>query len=89
MSVTINLPPDVEARIQAEAAKQSLPVEDFIVRLVADAMPPLTKAKQRERSLSLLRSVRDLGDDAEQRETFAYLKTAVNDDRLSARERFA
>lgn len=89
MSVTINLPPDVEARIQAEAAKQSLPVEDFIVRLVADAMPPLTEAKQRERSLSLLRSVRDLGDDAEQRETFAYLRTAVNDDRLSARERFA
>jgi len=89
MRVTIDLPPDVEARVQEEAAKRSLPVEALLVHLVSDAFPTHGEAKQHERSLSILRSVRDLGSEAEQQETFTYLKRAVEADRLSNRKRFS
>lgn len=38
MSVTLRLPPHVEARIQADAANLSLPVEDYLVQLVMKAV---------------------------------------------------
>ena len=87
MAVSIDLPAEVEARIQEEAAKRSLPVADYLSRLVHDAVS--TPNGNRERSLKLLRSVRDLGDETEQRETFEFLKHAVDEDRLSSRKRFA
>jgi hypothetical protein len=87
MPVTLSLPPEVEARAQREAAKRSLPVETYLEDLVSSAVP--SPERDRERSLALLRSVRDLGDEAEQKETFAFLKKAVNEDRLSSRDRFS
>ena len=39
-------------------------------------------------ALQALDSLEDLGDEEEQRETFAYLARAVNEDRLSDRPRF-
>jgi len=38
--------------------------------------------------LQALDSLEDMGDEEEQRETFAYLARAVNEDRLSDRPRF-
>ncbi len=39
-------------------------------------------------ALQALDSLEDMGDEEEQRETFAYLARAVNEDRLSERPRF-
>jgi hypothetical protein len=87
MTITLDLPPDIATRVQTEAAKQSVAVEQYLLRLVERAVPE-DEAARRERSLKLLRSVADIGDAAEQRETFEYLKTAVDEDRLSERARF-
>jgi hypothetical protein len=87
MSITVDLPPEVEARIQQEAKKRSIPVERYISQLVSETVP--FSESDTERSLRLLRSVRELGDDAEQKETFEVLKRAVDEDRLSSRKRFA
>ena len=89
MTVTLDLPPDMEVRVQAEAAKQELRIEEYLLRLVAAGMVVDTAADQRARSLALLESVRDIGDEDEQRETFTYLREAVDQDRLSDRKRFS
>jgi hypothetical protein len=39
-------------------------------------------------ALQALDSLEDMGDEEEQKETFAYLAQAVNEDRLSERRRF-
>ena len=88
MTVTLDLPGDVQAKIEAEAARRSVPVTELLERLVADAMTPIEERERRERSIALLRSVGDIGDEAEQRETYEYLKQAVDEDRLSDRKRF-
>ena len=89
MTVTLDLPPEIEKRIQTEAARQSLGVEEYLLRLVERAVPDAEEAARRERALHLLRSVSNIGDEQEQKETFDYLKTAVDADRLSERKRFA
>ncbi len=87
MPVTISLPRDVEERVQKEAARRSMPVESYLESLVSNAVP--TFERDKERSLALLNSVRELGDEAEQNETFVFLKKAVNKNRLSSRKRFS
>jgi hypothetical protein len=89
MTVTLNLPPEIEKRVQTEAARQSLGVEEYLLRLVETAVPDEEEAARRERALHLLRSVSNIGDEQEQKETFDYLKAAVDADRLSERKRFA
>ncbi|MBV8129811.1 MAG: hypothetical protein JO114_19350 [Planctomycetaceae bacterium] len=51
---------------------------------------PCSREKRAWRALALqaLDSLEDMGDEEEQRETFAYLARAVNEDRLSDRLRF-
>ena len=89
MTVTLNLPPDMEVRVQAEAAKQELQVEEYLLQLVVAGMIGSAATDQRARSLALLESVRDIGDEEEQRDTFTYLREAVDEDRLSDRKRFS
>lgn len=89
MTVTLDLPPDIETRVQEEAARRSLPVEEYLLWLVTGAMLPEEEAERRRRTLERLRSAGDIGDEEEQRETFSYLKAAVEADRLSERPRFA
>ena len=88
MAVTLNLPPNIEKRVQTEAARQSLEVEDYLLRLVVNSVPDEAAIARREQALTLLRSVAAIGDEEEQKETFEYLKAAVNEDRLSKRKRF-
>ncbi|BDI31599.1 hypothetical protein CCAX7_36500 [Capsulimonas corticalis] len=88
MTVTLNLPPDMEVHIQAEAAKQEVQVEEYLLQLVVAGMIGSAAADQHARSLALLESVRDIGDAEEQRETFTYLRAAVDEERLSDRKRF-
>lgn len=89
LTITLELPPEVEARVQTEAARQEMPVSDYLLRLVTEAVITPEEAAKRQRSLELLNTLRDIGDEAEQKATFATLKTAVDADRLSDRKRFA
>jgi hypothetical protein len=65
-----------------------VPVDEYVVDRVSRAVPE-TASDRWERSLALLANVDDLGDESEQKETFAYLKTEIDKDRLSDRVRFA
>lgn len=40
MTITLNLPPGVEARIEEEAAKRSSPTEDYLISLIEKSLPP-------------------------------------------------
>ena len=88
MTITLNLAPNIEKRVQTEAARQSLAVEDYLLQLVESTVPDEAAIARRDQMLILLRSVATIGDEEEQRETFEYLKAAVNEDRLSDRKRF-
>jgi hypothetical protein len=51
----------------------------------------LTEDQVRERNelaLAALEAILEIGDDAEQRETFDYLRRVVDEDRMSDRPRF-
>jgi hypothetical protein len=51
----------------------------------------LTEDEIRQRNalaLAALEAIQEIGDDAEQRETFGYLMRVVDEDRLSDRPRF-
>ena len=89
MTIMVDLPPQVEARVQAEAHRLQVSPSAFVADLVSQALPEEDGASKQERSLALLRSVADIGDRAEQQETFMALRAAVDEDRLSDRKRFA
>ena len=89
MTIMVDLPAQVEARVQAEAARQQKTPADVVADLVSRALPDEQETGRRERALALLQSVGDIGSAEEQQETFLYLQTAVDEDRLSDRKRFA
>ena len=88
MTVSLTLPPEVEQRIQAEAAQRSVPVEDYIVWLLSSPVQSPDEQDRRKRALAGIDALTEMGTEEEQRETFAYLVRAVNEDRLSDRNRF-
>ena len=47
MSFIMDLPPDVETRLQAEASRQGVPVADVALRLVADNLPPIAPLQEK------------------------------------------
>ena len=61
----------------------------YIDDLASQTRPSEEETNKREHSLALLRSVADIGDEAEQQETFFCLQAAIDADRLSERKRFA
>ncbi len=89
MTIMVDLPAQVEARVQAEAVRQQKSVAAVVADLVSRALPDEEETGRRERALALLRSVGDIGSVEEQQETFTYLQTAVDEDRLSDRKCFA
>lgn len=38
MTITIDLPPDVEASVKTQAAKEGLPLEDYVMSLVQEGI---------------------------------------------------
>jgi len=101
VTITLDLSPEVGERAQAQAARRQVPLSDYLARIVADGVAENehvaqngtdgvdpVEAARRERSLTLLGTLDQIGDEQEQQETFAYLKAAVNQDRLSDRDRF-
>ena len=86
MTITVDLP----APIEAVWRPSSPPAEDTAT-IVAECRPGAAtggRNSKRERSLALLRSVATLGRKPRQ-ETFTYLQSAIDEDRLSDRKRFA
>ena len=88
MTVTLELPADIAVLAEAEAKRRSLLLAEYVAEVVAEA---LTHSGQTERiaaSLSLLDALDTFGGEEEQRETFEFLREAIDKDRTSARRLF-
>ena len=83
MTVSVSLPPDVEKRIQVEAAKRSVAVEDYLLWLISSAVPTMSDTDRRQRAVAAIELLSEMGTEDEQRETFEYLAHAIDQDRLS------
>ncbi len=84
--MTVTLPPELERRLAAEAAKQGLGVEQFAVKVLGESLPSDRKAD----AVALLQSWID-ADDAEvadQKVTGDLLIQSLDADRLSDRKLF-
>ena len=89
MTVSLNLPVDVERRIVLEAASRSLGVEEYILSVLSDLQIEPDEVERRRRAAEGIRRLRDIGTDQEQKETFAALSAAIDEDRLSDRKLFS
>jgi len=85
MTLTLNLPPELEQYLLQEASQHGLSVEAFALQLLTNSLE--LKQKQAE-AVNLLQTWMDDEDEAEQQETGQYLIQALDDDRLSERKLF-
>ena len=85
MTLTLNLPPELEQYLLQEANKQGLSVEAVTLQVLTDSI--LLKQKRVE-SVNLLQSWLDDENVEEQQETGQYLINALDEDRLSERKLF-
>lgn len=85
MTLTLNLPPELEQYLLQKASQHGLSVEALALQLLTNSI--LLKQKQAE-AVSLLQSWIDDEDEKEQQETGQYLINALDDDRLSERKLF-
>ena len=85
MTLTLNLPPDIERRLTAEAKRQGVSAQEYTVRILQNSLPPQERG---EELCALLASWIKDGDAEEQRETGDYLIRALDEDRLSDRKLF-
>jgi hypothetical protein len=85
MTLTVELPTDLEERLLLEAHRRGLGVEAYALALLGDHLPP---ADRSSRASSLLRSWIEHGDPDEQKETGEYLIRALDEDRPAERRLF-
>ena len=84
MTLTLNLRPELEAQVQQEAAKEGVAPEEFIVQTLEQRI----QIARNQAAIHVLESFYD-GDEEEQRETLAFLRKSLDEDRLSDRKLFA
>lgn len=85
MTLTLDLPPELEQRLAKEAAQHGLSVEAMTLQLLA----ALLNVKQNQaETVDMLQSWIDDEDEAEQQETGLYLVQVLDEDRLSDRKLF-
>jgi acyl-homoserine lactone acylase PvdQ len=82
MTLTLDLPPNLENSLFQAANQQSLTVEEFVIQMLTSAF--MQKERQKK-ALSLLESWLSDADIEEQKTTGAYLIEALDQDRLSDR----
>ena len=82
MTLTLDLPPNLENSLFQAANQQSLTVEEFVIQMLISAF--MQKEKQKK-AVSLLESWLSDADIEEQKTTGAYLIEALDRDRLSDR----
>lgn len=85
MTLTIDLPPELEQYLLLEAKQQELSIETVALRFLANSL--LLKQRQVE-AVNLLQSWIDDEDVEEQQVTGQYLIEALDEDRLSDRQLF-
>ncbi|NEQ84118.1 MAG: hypothetical protein F6K26_29245 [Moorea sp. SIO2I5] len=85
MTLTLNLPPELEQYLLQEAKQQGMSLEAMTLQLLANSI--LVRQKQAE-AVNLLQSWIDDHDIEEQEETGQYLIHALDQDRLSERQLF-
>ncbi len=82
MTLTLDLPPNLENSLFQAANQQSLTVEEFVIQMLTSAF--IQKERQKK-AVSLLESWLSDADIEEQKTTGAYLVEALDQDRLSNR----
>jgi len=85
MTLTLNLPHDLEERLQHEAERQGLPADTLTLQLLDQYLP---SNEAQGKLTALLQSWVEEGDAQEQRETGEYLVQTLDEDRLSERRLF-
>ena len=85
MTLTINLPPELEQYLLQEANQQGVSIEAVTLQLLASSI--LVKKKQAE-AVNLIQSWIDDEDVEEQQETGQCLIKALDEDRFSERKLF-
>lgn len=105
MSLVINSP-ELEGKLEREAAKRGIPAADFAVTILYSHLEPQGSAtipqsaaetavvgpkltEQQRQSIAAIQSLDEIGSEEEQKDTFAFLKHAIDEDRLSDRKLFA
>lgn len=85
MTLTLNLPPPLEERLQYEAERQGLAAATLTLQLLDRHLP---STDTRGKLAKLLQSWIEEGDAEEQKETGDYLIRTLDEDRLSDRRLF-
>lgn len=85
MTLTINLPPELEQYISEQAEQQGVSIEAMTLQLLTQSI--VSRQKQAQ-AIDVLQSWIDDEDVAEQQETGQYLLQVLDRDRLSERQLF-
>ena len=85
MTLTLNLPPELEEYLLKEADQQQISIEVMTLQILTQSA--LSQQKQAA-AVALLQSWIDDEDEEEQQETGEYLLNALDEDRLSDRKLF-
>ena len=86
MTLTLNIPVEIEQYLTQKAQEQSLSMEAYALQLLLERISTQDKSAQ---LVNLLQSwMDDEDDDEEQKETGAYLIQSIDADRLSDRPLF-
>jgi hypothetical protein len=85
MTLTLNLPPELEQYLLQEADQQQISIEIMTIQLLTQSV--LSRQKQTA-AVAMLQSWIDDEDEEEQKETGQYLINALDEDRLSDRQLF-
>jgi hypothetical protein len=85
MTLTLQLPDDLEQRLTHAAENQGMPAEEYTLKLLNKHLP---LKDHRGGLVTLLQSWIEAEDAAEQQDTGAYLTRVLDEDRASARKLF-
>ena len=85
MTLTLNLPPELERYLLEEAEQQGVSVETMTLQLLAKSFQ---LRQNRAEAVDMLQSWIEDKDVEDQRETGEYLVQALDEDRLSERKLF-
>ncbi len=85
MTLTLNIPPEIEKQLDRKAREQGLSIEAYALQLLSESISVQEKSTK---LVNLLQSWIDEDDAAEQQETGEYLIQALDEDRLSDRKLF-
>jgi hypothetical protein len=85
MTLTLDLSPDLQQRLEAAAQAQGVTPGQFAVNVLDEK---LSDAQRRQKAIDLLRSWRENGNAEQQHETMEYLIKVLDEDRTSDRKLF-